>query len=206
MEPPNRDNNKMKRSKIPLSTFLRRVGMLAGLVLVLAIARYGYWSVAQSRFTVVTAHQLYQSGQMAPDKLLSVSKKHGIRTVIDLRTAEDAEAIEAERLALADSDLNYIYLPMQHDPADETVLEFLKIVGDPANRPVLVHCHHGTGRSVLLASVFRVEFENWDNETARRAVEPVHWRGNFAPGAPKGRYLLSYQPHRTRVLFDLEES
>ena len=143
-----------------------RVGMLAGLVLVLAIARYGYWSVAQSRFTVVTAHQLYQSGQMAPDKLLSVSKKHGIRTVI----------------------------------------EFLKIVGDPANRPVLVHCHHGTGRSVLLSSVFRVEFENWDNETARRAVEPLHWRGNFAPGAPKGRYLLSYQPHRTRVLFDLEES
>ena len=65
MERPNRDNNKMKRSKIPLSTLLRRVGMLAGLALVLAVGRYGYWSVAQSRFTVVTAHQLYQSGQMA---------------------------------------------------------------------------------------------------------------------------------------------
>ena len=196
----------MRRPKIRLSTFLRRVGMLVGLVLVLAVGRYGYWTVAQNRFTAVTAHQLYQSGQMPPDRLLSVSKKHGIRTVIDLRTAEDAEAIEAERLALADSDLTYIHLPMRHDPAEETVLAFLEIVGDPANRPVLVHCHHGTGRSVLLSSVFRIEFENWDNETARRAVEPLHWRGNFVPGAPKGRYVLSYRPHRTRVLFDSGET
>ena len=196
----------MRRSNMPLATFLRRVGMLVGLALVLAAGRYGYWSVAQNRFTAVTAHQLYQSGQMPPDRLLSVAKEHGIRTVIDLRTAEDAEAIESERLALAGSDLTYIHLPMRHDPAEETVLAFLNIVGDPANRPVLVHCHHGTGRSVLLASVFRIVFENWDNETARRAVEPLHWRGNFAPEAPKGRYLLSYRPHPTRVIFDAEET
>ena len=143
---------------------------------------------------------------MPPDQLLSVASEHGIRTVIDLRPAEDAEAIEAERLTLADSELKYIHLPMRHDPAEETVLAFLNIVGDPANRPVLVHCHHGTGRSVLLASLFRIEFENWDNDTARRAVEPLHWRGNFAPEAPKGRYLLSYRPHRTRVLFDTDET
>jgi len=191
----------MRRSKTPLSVFLRRAGMLLGLVLLLAAGRLGYWSMAEHRFTAITPHQLYQSAQMPPEQLLRVAAKHGIRTVIDLRTSEQAEEIETERLALADSELNYVHLPMLHDPAEETVRQFLEIVGDPANRPVLIHCHHGTGRSVLLSSVFRVEFENWDNETARRAVEPLHWRGNFAPDAPKGQYLLAYRPHRTRVFF-----
>lgn len=55
-----------------------------------------------------------------PGGIQVIAKEHGIRTIIDLRTAEDAEAIEAERLALADSDLTYIHLPMRHDPAEET--------------------------------------------------------------------------------------
>jgi uncharacterized protein (TIGR01244 family) len=184
----------------------RLVLLTLGFASVVAIGRFGYWAVAENRFTTVTEHQLYQSGQMPPDQLLRVANKHGIRTVIDLRTSEQADEIEEERVALADSDLKYIHLPMLHDPTEETVMKFLEIVGDPANRPVLVHCHHGTGRSPLLASIFRIEFENWDNETARRAVEPLHWRGNFAADAPKGQYVLEYRPHGTRVLFTPDET
>jgi protein tyrosine phosphatase (PTP) superfamily phosphohydrolase (DUF442 family) len=142
---------------------------------------------------------------MTPEELLRVTKKYGIRSVIDLRTSEDdAEGIDAERAALNGSPVTYYHLPTGHIPTDETVLQFLNIVGDPANRPVLVHCYHGTGRSVLFASIFRIEFENWDNETARRAVEPLHWRGNFGPDAPKGQYLISYKPHRAKVVFSTE--
>ena len=180
---------------------MRWVVVALGLAIIAVIGRFGYWAIAEHRFTTVTAHQLYQSAQMPPDQLLRVAEKHGIKTVIDLRTFEQAEEIEEERAALADSEYNYIHLPMLHDPVDETVLKFLEIVGNPANRPVLIHCHHGTGRSVLLSSLFRVEFENWDNEAARRKVEPLHWRGNFAADAPKGQYLLSYKPHGTSVLF-----
>ena len=168
-----------------------------------AIASYFlYWEHALHRFTAVTAHQLYQSAEMPPDELLEVARRHGIRTVIDLRRSEDSPIeIAAERAALADSDVAYIHLPANHVPEEATVMQFLEIVGNPANRPVLIHCKHGTGRSVLFASIFRVEFENWDNEVARRAVEPLHWRGNFAPDSPKGRYLLAYKPHPTKLVF-----
>jgi protein tyrosine phosphatase (PTP) superfamily phosphohydrolase (DUF442 family) len=149
---------------------------------------------------------LYQSGKIEPGELLDVAGDHGIRSVIDLRTFEDdAEGIEAERRALEDSDVAYLHLPTGHEPDEETVLRFLNFVGNPANRPALVHCYHGTGRSVLFGALYRIEFENWDNEKARRAVEPLHWRGNFGPESVKGKYLISYVPHNTTVVFATDE-
>lgn len=175
--------------------------LLAAAVVVVGIGSYLlYWEKVQHRFTVVTEHQLYQSAEMPPDELLELARNHGIRTVVDLRLTEDSrEDIAAQAAALAGTDVENIHLPAHHVPDEATVMRFLEIVGDPAKRPVLVHCQHGTGRSVLFSSLFRIEFENWDNETARRAVEPLHWRGNFAPDAPKGAYLLDYQPHEIRL-------
>lgn len=189
---------------------LRNRGRVTVAILALLLAGggyYAYWSIVESRFTTVTKHQLYQSGRMEPDKLIRMAEEHGIRSVVDLRnTHEDAVEIEAERRALENSEeITYYHLPTGHVPSEETVLKFLEIVGDPANRPALVHCRHGTGRSVLFASLFRVEFENWDNETARRAVEPLHWRGNFGPNSVKGKYLISYEPHHARLVFAADD-
>jgi len=171
-------------------------------ILVAVGGNYAYWATAQDRFTTVTKHQLYQSGRMEPDELFKVAEDHGIRSVIDLRTFEDdAPGIEAERLALEGSDINFLHLPTGHEPDEETVLKFLNFVGDPANRPALVHCYHGTGRSVLFGALYRIEFENWDSEKARRAVEPLHWRGNFGPNSAKGKYLAAYETHKTKVVF-----
>lgn len=168
-----------------------------GISVLVGLAYYAYWAKALYRFTAVTEYQLYQSAEIPADEVLDVARSHGIRTIVDLRLSEESpNEIEAEQKALAGSDVAYVHLPATHVPDEATVMRFLEVVGDPANRPVLVHCKHGTGRSVLFGSLFRVEFEHWDNERARRAVEPLHWRGNFAPDAPKGKYLLSYEPHK----------
>lgn len=180
----------------------RWCALAIGAILVTGGGYYSYWSTIQDRFATVTKHQLYQSGRMDPDELFQVAEDHGIRSVIDLRTFEDdAPGIEAERRALEGSDINFLHLPTGHEPDEETVLKFLNFVGDPANRPALVHCYHGTGRSVLFGALYRIEFENWDNEKARRAVEPLHWRGNFGPDSVKGQYLIAYEPHKTKVVF-----
>jgi len=179
-----------------------KIVLLATAVIVAGIGSYMlYWEKVQHRFTVVTEHQLYQSAQMRPDELLELARDKGIRTVVDLRLTEDSrEDIAAQAAALAGTDVENIHLPVEHVPDEASVMRFLEIVGDPSKRPVLVHCQHGTGRSVLFSSLFRLEFENWDNETARRAVEPLHWRGNFAPDAPKGAYLLEYQPREMKLV------
>lgn len=178
-----------------------------GIFVLVGVAYYAYWEKALYRFTAVTEHQLYQSAEIPADEVLAVAKSHRIRTVIDFRlTEESPDDIAAEQAALAGSDVTYVHLPATHVPDEATVMNFLQVVGDPANRPVLIHCKHGTGRSVLFASLFRVEFEHWDNDVARRAVEPLHWRGNFAPDAPKGKYLLSYKPHKMLLTVTANQS
>lgn len=168
---------------------------------------YAHWAFVQDKFTAVTKHQLYRSARMDPEDLLQVVEDYGIRSVIDLRMfIDDPVGIEAERMALKDSDATYFHLPTGQVPSEETVLKFLNIVADPANRPVLVHCYHGTGRAVLFGSLYRIEFENWDNEKARRAVELFHWRGNFGPDSDKGRYLMAYRPHKVTVAVSARDS
>jgi len=182
------------------------IGLTVTAILVTGGGYYAHWSIVQDRFTTVTKHQLYRSARMDPEDLLRVTEDYGIRSVIDLRTfADDAAGIEAERMALEDTDITYLHLPTGHEPDEETVLKFLNFVGNPANRPALVHCYHGTGRAVLFGSLYRIEFENWDNETARRAVEPLHWRGNFGPNSAKGKYLRAYKPHNITVVVTSNE-
>ena len=131
---------------------------------------------------------------MPTAELAEVVREHGIRTVIDLRLDDEGDA-EAEREALEAQAVRYARIPSEHAPRAETVETFLEIVRRPENLPVLIHCGHGEGRSVLFAAIYRIECEGWDNDRARRACRLLPWRGTFAPDGPKGRYLLHYKRH-----------
>ena len=157
---------------------------------------YGHWIVLEHRFETITEGAFYQSAQMPPESLVDVVKEHGIKTVIDLRydeDIEDAADFEKERAALEKAGIRYVRLPAFQVPKDETVNAFLEIAKDAAERPILVHCEHGQGRSVLFAALYRIEFEGWDPERARRATRLFSWRGSFSPDAPKGTYLRDYE-------------
>ncbi len=160
-------------------------------------ASYGHWIVLEHRFETIAEGAFYQSAQMPIESLVDVAKEHGIKTVIDLRHDEDIEDVtefKKERTALEKEGIRYVRLPAFQVPKDETVDAFLQIAKDTAERPILVHCEHGQGRSVLFAALYRIEFEGWDPERARRATRLFSWRGSFSPGAPKGMYVRDYKP------------
>ena len=179
----------------------RRIALCIGLAFIAGAGYYAYGAPFEHSFTIITAYQLDQSGQMPPGKWLEIASHYRVRTVVDLRSLKDATAIETERRALQDARLAYVSLPADPEPDNESVRRLLEIVGNSANRPVLVHCHHGTGRTVLLASIFLLEINVLKSETARRTVEPLHWCEHFPPDQPEGRYLLSYVRNRPRVTF-----
>ena len=182
-----------------INQYARRIALCIGVVFVAGVGYFAYWALFEHRFTTFTAYQLYQSEQLPPEKLLEIADRHGVRTVIDLRTAEDATVMEAVRPALEGTRLAYIHLPTEHERDKYTVRRLLEIVGNPANRPVLVHCPLESGRSVLLASTFQIEIVNLSTETTRRTVGPLHWCGDFPPDQPEARYLLSYVGDRPKV-------
>lgn len=84
----------------------------------------------------------------------------GIKTLVNL-TDEDADAREP---ALARSaGLSYFQIPMstRKAPTPAQITEFLKIVNDPANQPVYVHCVGGRHRTGVMTALYRLTHDAW---------------------------------------------
>ncbi len=182
--------------------------LIPGIFLALAVS-IGAWQLYDTQVRhhlgVVTEGQVYKSGAMPPAQMAAVAKKLGLRTVIDFRTyrpGQDStnttplENIDAEREALAAEGVRHIHLPTSQVPSDATVEKFLTVMADPANRPILIHCYHGVGRTELFAALYRMEFEGWSNDKARNAARFFIPGSSFSDKAEKGRFLMGYHPHR----------
>jgi protein-tyrosine phosphatase len=61
------------------------------------------------------------------------------------------------------------------------------------NYPVLIHCYHGTGRAEMYSALYRIEYENFSNESARNGVRAFIKWSSFDYGTPKGEYLKAYK-------------
>jgi len=181
-----------------------RLLRFAVIVLVVATlgcgAAYAYWDHVLHRFTTITPGSVYCSAAMPPDYLVKIVRKYGINTVIDFRNpgkeaTDSTEAVLREEQALEVAGVRHVRVPSDQIPSNETVKRYLEVMSDPALRPVLMHCHHGEGRAVLFAAIYRIEFEHWEPDRARRATKCAILSGStFAADGPKGRYLLAYKP------------
>ncbi|MDY6987988.1 MAG: tyrosine-protein phosphatase [Thermodesulfobacteriota bacterium] len=171
----------------------------AGALLVAAAcvgALYGYWAVLDHRFWAVSEGKVYRSAAMPPERLVKKARGYGIKTVIDLR--RDPDEVAPERSALAEVGVRHLHLPSKQVPTEETVRGFLEIMDRQEYQPVLIHCEHGEGRAPLFSAIYRIEFEGWSKDRARRASSFLPFRGNFAPDSRKGMFLRNYVPRRQR--------
>jgi protein tyrosine/serine phosphatase len=184
----------VKRSKI------KKLGLLfAGVLLIgglIAAAGYSYWVFVDHRFYTVTEGQVYRSGAMPLGTLQNKINHYGIKAVIDLRKTMDAVA--AEHKALTQVGVKHFSVPTGQVPTEKTVKAFLEIMDDRENRPVLIHCHHGEGRAVLFAAIYRMEYEGWSNDDARQASRLILYKSGFSLNSRKGKFLLNYVP-RSRL-------
>ncbi len=153
---------------------------------------WAYWRFVDHGFRTIAPGAVYQSAEMPPEALLRTVERYGIHTVLDLRE-EPQDKLDEERAVLDAAGVRYVNLPTPQVPADATVATFLDLIQEPDSLPVLIHCEHGEGRSVLFAALYRIEFEGWEPEVARQATRLFAWRGSFKPGASKGEYLRNYE-------------
>jgi protein tyrosine phosphatase (PTP) superfamily phosphohydrolase (DUF442 family) len=182
----------------------RRVVLAAFVLCVLAgVVASLWWMLVADRVRTITEGRVYQSGALEAGDLRETVRRLGIRSVIDLR--QPWEGVEAERAVLSALGVEHIHIPSEQLPADAAVNRFLEVMGSPASYPVLIHCRHGIGRSVLFSAIYRIEFEGWEGEQARQASRRLlHFRrfvpgGGFAIDGPKGVYLLRYAARRQAV-------
>ncbi len=92
-------------------------------------------------------------------------KALGIRTVVNLRR------LNSDRGPLAGLGQRYFHIHFAPwHPEDEDVVTFLKIVSDPKNQPVLVHCQHGADRTGTMVAIYRVYAEGWSMTEAMQEL------------------------------------
>ena len=101
----------------------------------------------------------------------------GIKTIVDLR--DDPE--DYARSAAESAGLRYINLPLndKHCPATDAAARFLKIVNDPANWPVYVHCAGGRHRTGAMTAVYRMTVDGWDADRAYAEMKQYGFYKSF---------------------------
>lgn len=103
---------------------------------------------------------LYRSAQPTAEGMRS-AERLGIRTVLNLRAAH------SDRDELLGTGLQYEHISFKPwHPEDEDVDRFLRIVTDPARRPVLVHCQHGADRTGMMTAIYRMVVQGWSVDEA----------------------------------------
>jgi len=178
-------------------------------VFIIAIAVFGfvfYQKKLRHNLVTISENKVYNSGVVPPDQLKDFVDEHKIKTIVDLRDGliqtelnpEYKNQVNEEKVAADQiSGIHYYNLPTDQIPTDSSVQKFLKIMDDPENYPVLIHCHHGVGRSRLFSSIYRIEYENFTNEEARKNAR-LFWEfgTNFSENSEKGTYLLNYRKRK----------
>jgi len=102
---------------------------------------------------------MYRSEQPSR-KAFKELELYGFKTVINFRRLWN------DNRKARDTDLNLVHLPMRSAKLTEAeVIEALKAVNN-AQKPVLLHCWHGSDRTGVVVAAYRTVFENWTKEDA----------------------------------------
>jgi tyrosine-protein phosphatase SIW14 len=113
-------------------------------------------------------------------------EKQGLKTVVSFRHDHDDLAL------LKGTKLKYLRIPsFAFHPTEPHLVTFLKIIEDPANWPVYIHCAQGRDRTGYNAAAYRMVVQGWKADEAIREMNVFHfnkiWVGN--PG-----FLKSLDP------------
>jgi len=95
----------------------------------------------------------------------------GVRT--DLNLEDDTNAVAAESEITKSLGIDMISKPMSGfwAPDDQEVNDILKIVANPANYPIFIHCQHGEDRTGLIVGLYRVFYEQWTAKAAYKEMK-----------------------------------
>lgn len=114
----------------------------------------------------------------------------GVKTVIDLERegeADEQELVESNGMKFFRFGMN-----TTDRPDSQTVSQFLKIVNDPANQPVFVHCHGGRHRTGVMTAIYRLTHDSWPADQAYAEMKRYEFGKGFGHGALKD-YVYEYR-------------
>lgn len=132
----------------------------------------------------------YYRGSQPSAQQFEDLKRFGVKTVIDLRKDQIEQASDWARAA----GLQYINIPLTTKKAatEDQTNDFLKIVNDPANQPVYVHCKGGRHRTGQMTAIFRITQDGWTSDQAYKEMKKYDFEDSFFYPRSLKKYVFSY--------------
>src|SRR5262245_49055740 len=125
-------------------------------------------------FRTVLPGQVYRSGQLSPAQLNGYARRHGIRTVVNLRgpcppmSWYRGQAEATAELDIAQEDVSFSATRM---PSTDSIRQLIEVL-DRCEYPILLHCHQGADRTGL-ASVMVMLLRGATLDEALRQLGPA---------------------------------
>jgi protein tyrosine/serine phosphatase len=137
-------------------------------------------------------NETFYRGAQPKEKDYSDLAALGVKTIIDLQRDgknEEQSLVEARgmrfyRIGMSDKD----------QPSVQQAETFLKIVNDPANQPVFVHCAGGRHRTGAMTAIYRITHDGWSADQAYREMKQYDFEYGMGH-APLKQYVYSYYSH-----------
>ena len=188
---------------------IKKVGFLVLAVIFVLVGKYIYDMNINHNFETITEGKVYKSGVIPPNEIESYVKKYRIKSIVDLRfpgTGDDINNPEIPSELTAEKDavakikgVTYFNNGSDQVPAQKNLDVFFKIMDNPNNYPVLIHCYHGVGRAEMYSALFRIEYEGWDKDKARTSTRFLTKWSSFDLGKEKGDFLHNYISRKDSV-------
>jgi protein tyrosine/serine phosphatase len=134
-------------------------------------------------FHIVEPEVLYTSGQPRSMDYTRLLYKYHIATIVNVRHASEHREknwYNEELTWVKNKSVSYLELPIDRSidranyfPDEPTQQEFLKIMSDKANLPVLLHGSAGRKRVPMLVSVWLRKARGYSVEDVARFVEKI---------------------------------
>lgn len=116
----------------------------------------------------------------------------GIKTIIDLQRDDKS----AEQATVEGHGMKFFRIGMsdRNQPTAEQAEQFLKLVNDPANQPVFVHCAGGRHRTGAMSAIYRITHDGWSADQAYQEMKRFDFEYGMGHGSLKS-YVYAFYSH-----------
>ena len=116
----------------------------------------------------------------------------GVKTIIDLQ--RDGKDVEQALVEAQGMKFYRIGMSDKSEPSTEQAELFLKLVNDPANQPVFVHCAGGRHRTGAMSAIYRITHDGWSADKAYQEMKHYDFEYGMGHGSLKN-YVYAFYSH-----------
>ena len=135
------------------------------------------------------------AGARPGEKGVEELARMGIKAILNLESGvfdRQPKEVEQERRLAEKHGIRFYAIPMHplSAPRREDVDKALRLIADPQNQPVFVHCHEGKDRTGVVIAAYRVRVDGWSRERAYEEMKKYGfhralfwWKRSFSRGS-----------------------